>query len=506
MKSCFYGTRQLAFAILMACSLIPVFPASAQPADDLEIEAQHAYVRARSALRKDDCAMGSQFAGRVVRDTNFATLSDAAKRPLAALIHACELTHGNARAALALLDPEKAQQLSGAVHWKIKLKVAITLGSAQEFVDILAAMQTHAPDVLMTLDEGCYFDIDDRLKRNGDMAGRRQFLSFVVSRDFGPGRYNPEFDQLRRNFARILVSEGNDKGALDQLRSLINVSSLPYTMLDPTLRPAFPQDFDVREALEDGLAHLTHLRAERPDILILAIAAAEAHRALGNPTAAIYTLNNASPLGNGLGRSADGGEMVNWWWDALAYAYQDMGKYEDAVSAMKHGIASGEDGGRNISQIINLAMLQEASRRATDALETLSRIGAGERKFTTPYARTLINLTRGCAALAAGKAEMAREAFQRFDEEAGDFPELQTRREVCVGDDDAASALLLKRLGNPDDAPLALYEVSDYLVPEGRPENRYLQAIHRLSERPDVKAAIASAGGRQTFRVISTRQ
>lgn len=116
--------------------------------------------------------MGSKFTNGMISDTDFANLSDAAKRPLATLISACELTNGNATAALVLLDPEKTQQISASMYWRTKVQVAIHLGSMHELVATLAAMQKQVPNALMTLGENWYFDIDSRLKKSGDLAGR----------------------------------------------------------------------------------------------------------------------------------------------------------------------------------------------------------------------------------------------------------------------------------------------------------------------------------------------
>jgi hypothetical protein len=188
-----------------------------------------------------------------------------------------------------------------------------------------------------------------------------------------------------------------------------------------------------------------------------------------------------------------------WWWDGLARTYASLGRYEDAVAALRRGMELQEDGTKNVSQTLNLASLQVEFGHRAEALKTLD--GFDPRKSTiNPYGMMVLTRTRGCARFGNGDIAGARIDRDYAVAHERDSPENLTDLLLCMGDVDAAAAEMIRRLDDPEQRVDALLNLSDY-DPETHPVPIDLPGakMAAVKGRPDVKAAIARAGGVRRF-------
>jgi tetratricopeptide (TPR) repeat protein len=195
---------------------------------------------------------------------------------------------------------------------------------------------------------------------------------------------------------------------------------------------------------------------------------------------------------------ADQPDFVNWWWNERAYVYQYLGDYPHVLESFRAGIAAGERGQPNVSQLLNLAEAQIRFKHYDDALATLAPAASGPNR--SPYGDMVYHEVHGCAAFKAGKKDIAAPdiAYVRAHEKDGRIAAQALLS--CIGDTDGAIALLLRRLDDPDDRIRALRELSDYVPdPAARPLWPGAEKWKQTKARPDIKAAAAKAGGTLTF-------
>src|SRR5690606_33758299 len=93
---------------------------------------------------------------------------------------------------------------------------------------------------------------------------------------------------------------------------------------------------------------------------------------------ALATLDAIRPDRDGENAFSDKAEELSWWWDTKAMAYAMLGRYEEAVDAYSQGKAVSEFDQPNISQLLNLAMLQLNYGHPADALITMEPVAAGK--------------------------------------------------------------------------------------------------------------------------------
>ena len=192
--------------------------------------------------------------------------------------------------------------------------------------------------------------------------------------------------------------------------------------------------------------------------------------------------------------------MINWYWDALGRSWHMLGRYDEMVEAFRKGAAAGEDGTPNVSQVINLAQAQNAFGRGDEALRTLAAFADGRK--SSPYGEMEMRFARGCAQAVAGRpAEaVADVAFAKAHDK--DHGEALADLLLCLGDMDGAAAAFIARLDDPDRRADALEQLSDYDDPPvALPPDPINSRLDALKARPDVKAAIARAGGTRRFHV-----
>ncbi len=157
-----------------------------------------------------------------------------------------------------------------------------------------------------------------------------------------------------------------------------------------------PAAFDVRASVERRLEEARSLMRRHPDQLAPIVQAAIRLRQLGRPRRALAVLETARPLIGREGAFTDVSTKLNWWWDGIASSHAMLGQYDEAVAAMKSGSDAEEQGGINVSQLINLAGVQTRFGKPELALATLAPFAAAKRPVS-PFGEMALRSTWGCA-------------------------------------------------------------------------------------------------------------
>ncbi|EJL21149.1 hypothetical protein PMI02_05219 [Novosphingobium sp. AP12] len=498
------GRRLLLAQLIMAQLAVIASPSGGAVRADPGAILNTALAQAQQAFRRGDCASVLGNLSPIITGREFPSLPDRTRSSALFMASLCEAQTSRFDEALLHIRAATTLPAAPAEFWIARLRIEIYSANPADAVSTLEKLQRGIPGALSRLEVTWLHALNRRLKgMPSGAAARDRLLAFVSDPAFVAARYDPGFEYMFLDNARRLAISGDRAGAQAQVDRLSSHVALITASLDPALRFAVPPDYDMRAATRREIAHLERLSAERPSLLALVIAQAEAHRAINEPDKALALLLSAAPEGSLAPMFTDRAAKLNWWWDELASTYAHLGRYDDAVAALKSGMKVGEHGNFNVSQLLNLASLQLRLGKPQDALDTLAgqetALGAG----SSPYGKMVYRRIHGCAAKRTGKADIAAQDFAYALAHRQDEPSNLVAIQLCMGDLDGAAASIIARLDNPEERGDALRDLSTYEDwPANIPPSPDLAADASLLARPDVRAAIERAGGIRIFNVL----
>jgi tetratricopeptide (TPR) repeat protein len=383
--------------------------------------------------------------------------------------------------------------------WYIRLGAEHDARRFDDAVATLAAMTQGHSAALNDINLPWLWGLLDEMKRAGAAEARMRALKLLASDSYTPGETFGSNDEFRFVYAQELLSAGDPTEAGRLVRTFEMPHNIAKASLDPRMR-GFLASVDVGATAEKMLARHREWIAREPDRLRPLIAAAENLRQLGRAGEALELLKTAEPRLDKL-RAEEDSDHVNWWWNDLAKTYEALRRPDEAVQALRRGMSSSEGGLPNVSQLINLALAQNRFGRPKDALATLAVRDLAS-QGASPYGTMLYRRARACALHLDGRGGENGSDVEYIRTHEKDAPGAVTDLFLCLGDMEAAAASAVRRLGDPELRVDMLLELSDYeLEPPPLRTDRIAENLEALKKRPDVRAAIARAGGTRRFNV-----
>ena len=339
------------------------------------------------------------------------------------------------------------------------------------------------------------YQLSNKLKDEHQDDLRRRLLKIVTDPSYAPTEVFGTVDGFRQSYAEILYSSGDKDGAAALIRQIDDPTDLNELSFDPRFRPMLASDFDMRASVEHSLADARTVMARHPELVEPIVQVAMRLRQLGRPQEALAVLEPARATMLRQAGFADAEDKANWWWDGLARSHAALGHYDEMLAAMRSGAEMKEAGEVNVSQVINLAEAQVHFGKPEDALKTLA-VFDEEKRAVSPYGEMEMRFARGCANALAGKKDaLAADLGYALAHDA-DHREALSDLLLCIGDLDSAAAAFIRRLEDPERRMAALIQLSDYDAPPVLvPDDPVAVNLEKLKARPDMKAAIARAGG-----------
>lgn len=490
-------------ALLGAVALVALPSAGAARTDFIDT-AQTALLRGAEAADRDDCVAALKQINPVIAHGEFSTLPEQGRAALLQVASYCELETKQYGKALTHARTITTYLSPPAEAWRLRFGLEVKEGQYAAAVGTLDAIQKQAPAVVGDLDKDWIWSLFRKLKADEELATPRSLFLAVVSRPgFAPEAEELNFEWLRLEYARDLAAAGDKTGAAQVIGKLRKAAALYDASLDldPVVRSAVGANFDLRAAYEREIEMLNQMSALRPGLLNLVLETSRAQRTIGQPEAALATLEAARPDGILSKQFSDRAEWLNWWWDEMGRAYTQLGRYDDAVAAFASAIEGGENGMSNVSQTINLGYVHNYFGHPEATLPLLAPF-EDNANAASPYGMMEFHLARGCAAQAAGKPDIAARDLAYAKAHDTDHPEALSDLLMCMGDLDGAAASVVARLDDPKRRLSALKQLSDYAPrPASAPVRSIDASLQKLRERADVKAAILRAGGTRRFNV-----
>ncbi|HTU10198.1 MAG TPA: hypothetical protein VMG08_04795 [Allosphingosinicella sp.] len=197
---------------------------------------------------------------------------------------------------------------------------------------------------------------------------------------------------------------------------------------------------------------------------------------------------------------AGNGDYGIWVLNEAAFAMAATGRQDEAVALMSRVAALPlADYPSLINLRINeLELLWEAGRH-DDALRRAAALDAEADRYASDFGKMWIAAARVCALAGLDRGGEAAPQIARLRELSEVNPAALSRAYLCLGDEAAASALMVHRLQAADPDP-AILVLQDYGL--GQPQGASARLAARLAalrERPEVQAAFDRVGRRLTL-------
>jgi hypothetical protein len=379
--------------------------------------------------------------------------------------------------------------------WRFRFGVELEDGHFGPALTTIEAMTQGRGAALNAVPVRWMYEFSNKLKAGHQDDLRRRLLKILTDPSYAPDEVFGTVDGFRQSYAEILYGAGDKDGAAALIREIDDPSDLEELSFDPRFRPMLPSDFDLRASVERSLAAARTAMSRHPELVEPITMVAMRLRQLGRPQEALAVLEPARATILREGGFADADDKANWWWDGVARTQAALGHYDEMVAAMRSGAEAKEYGEINVSQVINLAEAQVHFGKPEDALKTLAVFDGGKRSVS-PYGEMEMRFARGCANALAGKKDALALDLAYARAHNADHREALSDLLLCIGDLDGAAAAFAGRLEDPEQRTAALIQLSDYDAPPvSIPADPVNANLEKLKARPDMKAAIARAGG-----------
>lgn len=481
-------------AIVLAT--LAVVPASADKTADTAAATRKAATDLLAAAKAADagnCDQAARGAGKVIGRKEAAALPERILAAAYDLAVACEAQLGRNDAAYRHALAGTALSDSDDATWRLRLAYELQGHRNEAAVVTLEAMTRGRGAALNSVPIAWFYQFSTQLKTAGALNLQRRLLAILAGDAYDPDEPGATVDGFRYNYAERLYESGDRDAVARLIRQIVYPSLLVDISLDTRFRNFLPADFDVRKSVERALAGSRALSAQHPELIQPVNDVATFLRVLGRPQESLDALEPLRSSIDDATKLTDRDEQRVWWWDGVSRSERVLGRSDKAAEALRKGSEAEENGGLNVSQVINLSELQMNTGHPADALATLRAFDDGKRDVS-PFGMMQITINRGCAKALLGTPSDAEVAYARAH--AKDAPASLTELLLCVGDLDGAATSLISRLGDAETRASTLRSLSDYDDPPvNLPPEPTDKAFESVKARADVRAAIARAGG-----------
>ncbi|WP_291843968.1 hypothetical protein [Maricaulis sp.] len=407
----------------------------------------------------------------------------------------------NGETARAQAHWEQAEALGLPRHTVLhaRFEAALRQNAADTALQVYAEMDAGFPGQRNSLRLGLLMELVDLQHDVGRHAEEREALDRIEAR-YTPDTPFTTLDEIHYRRIRSLVESGDIDAAMAVLPAMTSDTGAmrlrTLNLFSPLWqRPEFDRLTDQRREVLDLLARSGEQIAAHPDHLGPVIDRMVYLNDLGRREEASQLATRTWHRIQAGETFEDSGEQVIWFLDQWGYVEMERGRLAFGRAAFLQAGERSENGGLNVSQLINLAHLDLAmgdDRAVLDRLESMEGRGASD------YGWIQVHFARACAAAALGE-DSVRAVSEAWVEAHRDVaPATHYRMLICLGRENDAAAALLDQLADPALAEDTLME----LQPRDprythRAFTRYrtdYEMRQRIIARPEIQAAIAPIG------------
>ncbi|MEO8748725.1 MAG: hypothetical protein ABI379_13900 [Rhodanobacter sp.] len=499
-------TTAMAMVLLMVCTaratITPASSLRSEPVDPVE-NATQLVQQAFNDLNHNDAAAGEAELSRAIDAKGFAGIpSDLRYRALLVASLTAEQNGQNTKAHDFIVRATALDE-AGDAAWTTRLSTAFSIANYDDASHSLTILAQRWPERLSGLNAGAIMQLHYQLGLARDHGADRAMLDALFDARWQAKGVEPS--ALWRALA-LLHIQSHEVARASTVALRITSGRVALSMLVDkrfdTITRGHPGAFDVdrlvateiKSALAHAKAHPDQL-APITDLQDLFLATGEYPRVLSVSDAAVAEVERR----NGAKTYTDFDDRYNWVLDNRARALQREGRWDDAVRVRVRAARRPENGGMNVSQLINLGELYadlDQIDKAADAIIELGELSPVGRMQLEGVKLRIALARKDNAAIDAAMAYLRK---HRADDLAAWEDALLLR-----GDLDGAAALLIERLGNLDWRNDALVDMQHYIRVARTPAQTVIQdRWSALTARPDVQAAMLKVGRVEQFHMAA---
>ncbi|MCJ9430097.1 hypothetical protein [Kordiimonas marina] len=269
-----------------------------------------------------------------------------------------------------------------------------------------------------------------------------------------------------------------------------------YEGLWPTLEkdPRFTPDKLLDTELK--LAALDQARAQKEgweSWLGARLGLVQAYRAADNAEEAVMAAEQTLDAVPDADRKSE-----NYYWvqNELAYAYEDAGRVDDALTLMASVIKGDlKTSPSLINQYINYGEMLWRHGRDEEALKAADKTLVDGKGYVSDFGAYWAKASKVCALHSLGRAADADAIYGPLYKSAKTNYSAVTMAALCLGREDDAATLYKTRLASEDDRSTALLALSRFRT-SGKPDEatKLRALVDKIAARPDVQKAVKAVG------------
>jgi hypothetical protein len=408
--------------------------------------------------------------------------------------------------ALWLRDPQRALSLAkracllpqaGGLDWHLRVRAANAAGDPRDAALALTMLARHWPEMLSRVQE--FEDLATAMRALDDYGSdtdRYLVLTALFKAYFPEEPY--EASTWWRDLALLQLTRGEHTAALDTLTRVtdayVAISIEADRRFDP-IRSAIERRLNVTEIAARTIASSTRRVQRNPDklepVVRLALLLNQSLRfeqTLRLVEAALDQQDAQGPTA-----FTDHDRWYVWLLQHRADALFGLARWDAAVVQLQSAAGLPEQGGPNVDQVINLAIMYTKLARPQDTLATLGKLAP---KSANRYGDMVADTVRLNALLQLRDGNGVHDALEFLRQHCNDALDVCQEGLLLADRHEEAAQLMISRLADPRLRSQALVSVQRYLTGNSAPElvQKEDRDWRALIERRDVQQAIRRVG------------
>jgi tetratricopeptide (TPR) repeat protein len=374
-------------------------------------------------------------------------------------------------------------------------------------VDDLVAISYTSPEVLLGIDLQSIHYLLRRVRRVDESGDLELRIHEALARARWRSPYPSFDDDLRVDYARILLERGRMDAARDVLATVVDPEALVTVRIQrqfDVLRQdsAFEAHLDLEKSIEASIARARTLADSNPRSLAAVDNLALVLGMTGRWEESLSILDPAIRKFEVDPQAFDDGEAsISSVLENRGSALYAIGRFDEGRASYGDAAAKLEAGRPNVSNMINYGAVLVSEGRGADALALLPQIGAA-----SYYGKGWIEAIRSCASVQVGDDAGVRKAGRYLKSHKIHNESALLKSLMCTNDLDGAAELMIRRLADPssrENALLTLQRFPRTKLDETPFMASMLERIEVLRGREDVVRAVEAVGRIETIPVYS---
>lgn len=388
--------------------------------------------------------------------------------------------------------------------WFTRLSSAYALKDYADSAVCVTTIAQRWPDKLGDINERAVITIERELMDGNHASQRLAYLQALFDARWKDSDGEP--NELWQDLATLQLANGHTRqaaAAAARIDSARTVLSMRVDKRFDALTRADQKHYDVDRMLA---REIDSARAQmqstphklRPTVRLqsLLLSARRYDEVLALADAVIAKTQD----GNGSATYEDFDKQYIWLLDERSRALARLGRWDEAVEQWQRAARRPEDGGMNVSQIINLGQLYADLKRPGEALSTVQELGS-----MSPYGRMQLEIVRLEAAIVQQDQAAISMHLTYMREHRKDAITTWQAALLLSNHLDEAADLLIERLKNEEWRSQALDDMQIYADIRTTPmDTERLRRWRDVIARPQVQNVLAGVGRVETFHLDPT--